>query len=159
MNLVEQWKTFSRLSNDPFTFIEEEAHKLWHLHNDAIVINLRIARRKVYRILIDNGSSSDILFKFTLHKMDLVGASMKRALQSLKTPELGNSSSQPANGPPLIQGHNPQPTSEGQLLITSLAVDTALFHAMSAGLNVLHVTSYQGLQPTILATPTTVTGV
>ena len=34
-------------------------------------------------------------------------------MQSLETPELGNSSSQPANGPPVILGYNPQPTSEG----------------------------------------------
>ena len=80
-------------------------------------------------------------------------------MQSLETPELGNSSSQPTNGSPVIQGHNPQPTSEGQLLITSSAVDTALLHTMSAGLNALHATSHQGSQPTILATPTTGTGV
>ena len=52
----------------------------------------------------------------------------------------------------MIQGHNPQPTSEGQLLITSSAVDTALLHAMSARINALHATSYQGSQPTILVT-------
>ena len=81
-------------------------------------------------------------------------------MQSLETPELGNSSSQPTNGPPVIQGHNnPQPTSEGQLLITNSAVDTALFHAMSAGISALHSTPNQGSQPTILATPTTETGV
>ena len=28
-------------------------------------------------------------------------------MQSLETPKLGNSSSQPANGSPVIQGHNP----------------------------------------------------
>ena len=74
-------------------------------------------------------------------------------MQSLETPELGNSSWQPASGSPVIQGHNQQPTSEGQLLITSLAVDTALRHAMSAGLNALNATSHQVSQPTILATP------
>ena len=79
-------------------------------------------------------------------------------MQSLETPELGNSSSQPAHGPPVTHGHNPQPTSADQLLITSAAVDTALFHAMSAGINALHATSHQGSQPTILATPTTGTG-
>ena len=63
-------------------------------------------------------------------------------MQPLETPELGNSSSQPTNRPPMIQGHNPQPISEGQLLITSSAVDTALLHAMSAGLNALHATSH-----------------
>ena len=76
-------------------------------------------------------------------------------MQSLETPELGNSSSQPANGPPVILGYDPQPTSEGQFQLTSSAVDTALLHAMSAGVSALHSTSHQGLQPTIFATPLT----
>ena len=63
-------------------------------------------------------------------------------MQSLETPKLGNSFSQPTNGSPVIQGHNQQPTSECQLLITSSAVDTDLLHAMSAGLNTLNATSH-----------------
>ncbi|KAL5549353.1 hypothetical protein UlMin_004584 [Ulmus minor] len=47
---------------------------LWHPHKDAIVVALKIASRKVYKILIDNGSSADILFRSTLNRMDLVGA-------------------------------------------------------------------------------------
>ncbi|KAL5583083.1 hypothetical protein UlMin_015525 [Ulmus minor] len=63
-----------RLSNEPIIFTEEEASGLWHPHKDAIVVALRIASRKVYKILIDNGSSADILFRSTLNRMDLVGA-------------------------------------------------------------------------------------
>ncbi|KAL5556432.1 hypothetical protein UlMin_038668 [Ulmus minor] len=63
-----------RLSNDPIIFTEEEASGLWHPHKDAIVVSLRIASRKVYKILIDNGSSADILFRSTLNKMNLVRA-------------------------------------------------------------------------------------
>ncbi|KAL5540020.1 hypothetical protein UlMin_043975 [Ulmus minor] len=62
------------LSNDPIIFTEEEASGLWHPHKDAIVVSLRIASRKVYKILIDNGSSADILFHSTLNRMNLVGA-------------------------------------------------------------------------------------
>ena len=76
-------------------------------------------------------------------------------MQPLETPELGNSSSQPTNGSPLIQSHNPQPTPEGQMLITSSAVDTALLHAMSAGLNALNATSQQAAQPSISTAPPT----
>ena len=74
-------------------------------------------------------------------------------MQSLDTPEQGNSSLQPTNGSPVIQGHNQQPSSEGHLFITSSAVNSALFHALSAGLNALNATSYQVSQPNILATP------
>ena len=43
-------------------------------HKDAIVVTLKIASKKVYKILIDNESSTNILFKSTLNKIDLVGA-------------------------------------------------------------------------------------
>ena len=79
-------------------------------------------------------------------------------MQSLETPDLGNSSTQPASVPPVVQVHNQQPASDGQLLITSSAVDTALLHAMSAGLNALHATSHPGAQPTMLATSLTGVG-
>ena len=83
VNLAEYWEKVPRLSKDLITFTEEEACGLWHPYNDAIVVNLRIVGRKVYRILIDNGSSSDILFKSTLNRMDLLGASMKPTKSTL----------------------------------------------------------------------------
>ncbi|KAL5551378.1 hypothetical protein UlMin_001554 [Ulmus minor] len=74
VNLAEHRDKIPRLSNDPIIFTEEEASGLWHPHKDAIVVSLRIADRKVYKILIDNGSSADILFRSTLNRMNLVGA-------------------------------------------------------------------------------------
>ncbi|KAL5569081.1 hypothetical protein UlMin_025656 [Ulmus minor] len=74
INLAEHKNKAPRLSNEPIIFTEEEASGLWHPHKDAIVVALRIASRKVYKILIDNGSSADILFCSTLNRMDLVGA-------------------------------------------------------------------------------------
>ncbi|KAL5541169.1 hypothetical protein UlMin_004785 [Ulmus minor] len=77
VNLVEHKDKIPHLSNEPIIFTEEEASGLWHPHEDAIVVSLRIASRKVYKILIDNGSSADILFRLTLNKMNLVGAKFK----------------------------------------------------------------------------------
>ncbi|KAL5553184.1 hypothetical protein UlMin_040585 [Ulmus minor] len=74
INLAEHKNKAPRLSNEPIIFTEEEASGLWHPHKDAIVVALRIASRKVYKILIDNGSSANILFRSTLNRMDLVGA-------------------------------------------------------------------------------------
>ncbi|KAL5548582.1 hypothetical protein UlMin_003813 [Ulmus minor] len=74
VNLAEHRDKIPRLSNDPIIFTEEEASGLWHPHKDAIVVSLRIAGRKVYKILIDNGSSADILSRSTLNRMNLVGA-------------------------------------------------------------------------------------
>ncbi|KAL5581616.1 hypothetical protein UlMin_014058 [Ulmus minor] len=74
INLAEHKNKAPRLSNEPIIFTEEEASGLWHPHKDAIVVALRIASRKVYKILIDNGSSADILFRSTLNRMDLIRA-------------------------------------------------------------------------------------
>ncbi|KAL5551786.1 hypothetical protein UlMin_001962 [Ulmus minor] len=71
---LRQRDKIPRLSNEPIIFTEEEASGLWHPHKDAIVVSLRIASRQVYKILIDNGSSADILFRSTLNRMNLVGA-------------------------------------------------------------------------------------
>lgn len=70
--LTEHRDKIPRLSNEPIFFPEEEASNLWHPHKDSIFITLRLAGRKVYRILLDNVSSTDILFKSTLNRMYLV---------------------------------------------------------------------------------------
>ena len=43
-------------------FIDEDARRLHHPHDDAIVITLAIANYMTKRVLIDNGSSADILY-------------------------------------------------------------------------------------------------
>ncbi|KAL5562369.1 hypothetical protein UlMin_032116 [Ulmus minor] len=63
--------------------MESEARGLWHPHTDAIVVTLHIAGRKVFRILVDNGSSTDILFKSTFNRMNLVGVKIEPTTSSL----------------------------------------------------------------------------
>ncbi|KAK0579311.1 hypothetical protein LWI29_024418 [Acer saccharum] len=46
---------------DPIIFTEADSHGIDVRPNDALVISARIGHREVYRILIDNGSSADIL--------------------------------------------------------------------------------------------------
>ena len=58
VSLAEHRNKVPHLSNEPIIFIEEEASDLWHPHKDAIVVALRIAVQKVYKILIDNESSA-----------------------------------------------------------------------------------------------------
>ena len=43
-------------------FIDGDARRLHHPHDDAIVITLAIANYTTKRVLIDNGSSADILY-------------------------------------------------------------------------------------------------
>ena len=73
VNNVNHRAKIPRLSEEPITFTEEEEDQgLIYPHKDAIVVNLKIASQKVHRILIDNGSSVDILLSATLDWMNLI---------------------------------------------------------------------------------------
>ena len=43
-------------------FSEDDARRLYHPHDDALVVNLRVGDYNVHRMLVDNGSSTDILY-------------------------------------------------------------------------------------------------
>ena len=43
-------------------FLEEDARRLHHLHDDALVISIRVGDYNMHRVLVDNGSSADILY-------------------------------------------------------------------------------------------------
>ena len=47
---------------ESITFTEEDAQGVQFSHNDVVVVSLNIANYDVRRILVDNGSSADILF-------------------------------------------------------------------------------------------------
>ncbi|KAL5571243.1 hypothetical protein UlMin_020840 [Ulmus minor] len=83
VNLTGHKEKIPHLSDDPIIFTESEARGLWHPHTDAIVVTLCIAGRKVFRILVDNGSSVDILFKSTFNRINLVGVKIEPTASSL----------------------------------------------------------------------------
>ena len=43
-------------------FSEENARHFHHPHNDALVVNIRVGDYNMHRVLVDNGSSVDILY-------------------------------------------------------------------------------------------------
>jgi hypothetical protein len=55
----------------PITFTEEDFRLKSAIHNDAIVIEVSIAGWVIGKVLVDNGSSADILFLKTFEKMNL----------------------------------------------------------------------------------------
>jgi hypothetical protein len=54
----------------PITFTEEDFKLKSAIHNDAMVIEVNIAGWIIGKVLVDNGSSADILFLKTFEKMN-----------------------------------------------------------------------------------------
>jgi hypothetical protein len=55
----------------PITFTEEDFRLKSMNHNDAMVVEVNIARWIIGKVLVDNGSSTNILFLKTFKKMNL----------------------------------------------------------------------------------------
>lgn len=53
------------------TFTDKDARRLHHRHDDAIVIPLNIANYTTMRVLLDNGSSANILYYPTFQQMKI----------------------------------------------------------------------------------------
>jgi hypothetical protein len=56
----------------PITFTEDDFKLKSAIHNDAMVIEVNIAGWIIGKVLVDNGSSADILFLKTFEKMNLI---------------------------------------------------------------------------------------
>jgi hypothetical protein len=75
----------TRWSHIPITFSEEDVWLQGFLHNDALVIEANIASWTLGKLLVDNGSSADIIFVDAFDKMGL----SKDLLQPPNTPLYG----------------------------------------------------------------------
>ena len=53
------------------TFTDEDAERVHHPHDDAIVITLLIVDYMTKRVLMDNGNSANILYYPTFQQMRL----------------------------------------------------------------------------------------
>ena len=84
INMAEHVAKLSKRDNTVISFTEE-ARRLIHPHTDALVVTLSVANGKVFRILIDTGSSADILFAFAFRQMNVGGAKTR----PIKTPLYG----------------------------------------------------------------------
>ncbi|KAK0571192.1 hypothetical protein LWI29_012293 [Acer saccharum] len=61
INSVQRNPKKGREGHDPITFTAEDSDGIDVKPNDAIIVGVRIAHRDVLRVMIDNGSSADIL--------------------------------------------------------------------------------------------------
>ena len=51
-----------RIDNPVINFSEDDARRLHYPHDDALVVSLQIGDYNMHRVLVDNGSSADILY-------------------------------------------------------------------------------------------------
>ena len=60
------------IDNPNIEFLEEDARRLHHLHDDALIVSIWVGDYNTYQVLVDNGSSVDILYypKFQQMKID-----------------------------------------------------------------------------------------
>ena len=52
----------TRINNPVIEFSEQDARCLHHLHDDALVVSIRVGDYNMHWVLVDNGSSTDILY-------------------------------------------------------------------------------------------------
>ena len=50
------------VNNPIIGFLEKDAWFLHHPHDDVLVVSIRVGDYNTYRVLVDNGSSVDILY-------------------------------------------------------------------------------------------------
>ncbi|XP_075669818.1 uncharacterized protein LOC142639543 [Castanea sativa] len=61
----------SRIDNPPIGFSEEDARRLHHPHDDALVVTIQAGDYNIHRVLVDNGSSADILYYPAFQQMGI----------------------------------------------------------------------------------------
>ncbi|XP_024013329.1 uncharacterized protein LOC112087617 [Eutrema salsugineum] len=83
--LAQKWQVKSPKTADcgAITFTEADTEGVDMPHNDPLVVELRIADCEVSRILVDTGSSVDLIFKETLDKMDVANHHLKSSIKPL----------------------------------------------------------------------------
>ncbi|XP_058111675.1 uncharacterized protein LOC131254991 [Magnolia sinica] len=64
------------------TFTEDDARRIQHPHDDALVVTMTITDHKVYRILVDTGSLADVIYSEALERMGVP----RSCLRPVKTP-------------------------------------------------------------------------
>ncbi|GMN48210.1 hypothetical protein TIFTF001_017399 [Ficus carica] len=73
INMEEHVAKICHQDSTPITFTDDEADRLLHSNNDALIGEIRIADNVVRRVLIDNGSSADILFMDAFTRLKIEG--------------------------------------------------------------------------------------
>ena len=61
-------------------FSEDDVRRLYHPHDDALVVSVRVGDYNVHRMLVDNGNSADILYYPAFQQMGIDRARYQQML-------------------------------------------------------------------------------
>ena len=61
----------ARIDNPVIGFSEEDARRLHHPYDDALVVSLRVGDYNMHQVLVDNSSSADILYYLAFQQMGI----------------------------------------------------------------------------------------
>ena len=75
----------ARIGNPIIRFSEEDARRLHHPYDDALVISIRVGDYNMHQVMVDNGSSIDILYYPAVQQMRID----RERLVSTNTPFVG----------------------------------------------------------------------
>ena len=73
------------IDNPVIGFIKEDARRLHHPHDDVLVVSIQFGDYNTYRVLVDNGSFTDILYYPAFQQMRI----KKERLVPTKAPLVG----------------------------------------------------------------------
>ncbi|XP_058106332.1 uncharacterized protein LOC131249544 [Magnolia sinica] len=71
VNLAKRPKKEFRVSPCNLTFTEDDAHGIQHPYDDALVVAMTIANEKVFHILVDSGSSANVIYSEAFERMGI----------------------------------------------------------------------------------------
>ena len=71
VQLTSSVPNIARRESPIIGFSEEDAKCLHHPHDDALVVNVQVGDYNVHRMLVDNGSSADILYYPVFQQMGI----------------------------------------------------------------------------------------
>ena len=66
------------------TFSDSDLEGCQHPHDDPLVIKAVVANKTIHRVLVDNGSSADIIFASTFNKMGIGRENLEPASTHLR---------------------------------------------------------------------------
>ncbi|PON33288.1 hypothetical protein PanWU01x14_354070, partial [Parasponia andersonii] len=74
---------FQWVPNMDITFTEQDDREVHYPHNDTLVIKINCGSTQLWRVLVDNGSTVDILYYNAFKKMGLSESDLKPAVTPL----------------------------------------------------------------------------